>query len=105
MIKEIYGDYCFWSWLRFWYLDSVSKQSVILMDKTKVVYHKDEKCLKSCRAKRKANAPLNKVEQKIKDENIALGKLLAAELEKDKGEAQPMSDAEVLDEIAKQRTK
>lgn len=102
MIKEIYGNYCFWSWLRYWYLDSVEKQSVILLDKTKTVYHKDEKCLKACKARRKANTPLTKSEQSIKDENIALGKAIEEAMRKEAESVQPLSDAEFLDIIAKE---
>lgn len=32
-IKAIYGNYCFWSWLRYWYLDSADLITLMLMDK------------------------------------------------------------------------
>lgn len=37
-IKEIYGNYGFWSWFQFWFMDSVFKQTVMLMDKTRIDY-------------------------------------------------------------------
>lgn len=43
MIKEIYGNYNFWSWFRYWYIDSVIKQTIMLMDKTRVDYDEDAK--------------------------------------------------------------
>ena len=33
MIKSIYGNYCFWSWLRYWYLDSVEWLTMVGKDK------------------------------------------------------------------------
>ena len=33
-IKHIYGNFCFWAWLRYWYIDSVNKVTMILMDKS-----------------------------------------------------------------------
>ena len=32
-IKAIYGNYCFWSWLRYWHLDSADYVLMMLMDK------------------------------------------------------------------------
>lgn len=32
-IKAIYGNYGFWSWLRYWYLDSVEWLTLAIMDK------------------------------------------------------------------------
>lgn len=32
-IKAIYGNYCFWSWFRYWYLDSADLITLMLMDK------------------------------------------------------------------------
>lgn len=32
-IKAIYGNYGFWSWLRYWYLDSADYVTLMLMDK------------------------------------------------------------------------
>lgn len=32
-IKVIYGNYCFWSWLRYWHLDSADFITLLLMDK------------------------------------------------------------------------
>ena len=32
-IKGAYGNYCFWSWLRYWYIDSANQVSMILIDK------------------------------------------------------------------------
>ena len=32
-IKAIYGNYCFWSWLRYWHLDSADYITLLLMDK------------------------------------------------------------------------
>ena len=29
----MYGDYCFWSWLRYWYIDSVNFVTLLLLDK------------------------------------------------------------------------
>lgn len=29
----MYGDYCFWSWFRYWYLDSVNYVTLLLLDK------------------------------------------------------------------------
>lgn len=32
-IKQIYGNYGFWSWFRYWYLDSVNYVTMLLLDK------------------------------------------------------------------------
>ncbi len=32
-IKAIYGNYCFWSWLRYWHLDNADYVTLMLMDK------------------------------------------------------------------------
>lgn len=32
-IKYVYGNYNFWSWLRYWYLDSCNLVSMIMVDK------------------------------------------------------------------------
>lgn len=32
-IKHIYGNYNFWSWLRYWYLDSANYITLLLLDK------------------------------------------------------------------------
>jgi len=40
MIKEIYGNYNLWAWVRYWYIDSVVKQTIMMMDKTRVDYSK-----------------------------------------------------------------
>jgi hypothetical protein len=32
-IKALYGNYGFWSWLRYWYLDNSDKTLLMLMDK------------------------------------------------------------------------
>lgn len=32
-IKYIYGNYNFWSWIRYWYLDTANQVTLILMDK------------------------------------------------------------------------
>ena len=43
MVQEIYGSYNLFTWLRYWYLDGVTKQKVMLADKTRVIYHKVKK--------------------------------------------------------------
>lgn len=42
MIKEIYGNYNFWSWLKYHYIDSVVKQTIMLLDKTRIDYNYDK---------------------------------------------------------------
>lgn len=32
-IKHIYGNYCFWAWFRYWYIDSVNYVTMLLLDK------------------------------------------------------------------------
>ena len=32
-IKQAYGNFCFWSWFRYWYVDSANLVTMILMDK------------------------------------------------------------------------
>jgi hypothetical protein len=32
-IKHIYGNYGFWSWLRYWYIDTVNQVTMMLIDK------------------------------------------------------------------------
>ena len=32
-IKHIYGNYNFWSWLRYWYIDSANYVTLLLLDK------------------------------------------------------------------------
>ena len=32
-IKHVYGNYNFWSWFRYWYLDSVNYVTFLLLDK------------------------------------------------------------------------
>lgn len=32
-IKAIYGNYCFWSWLRYWFIDSKDYLEMIMLDK------------------------------------------------------------------------
>ena len=32
-IKALYGDYCFWSWLRYWHLDSTDYITSVSIDK------------------------------------------------------------------------
>lgn len=32
-IKSVYGNFGFWSWLRYWYIDSANLVNMILMDK------------------------------------------------------------------------
>ena len=29
----MYGDYCFWSWFRYWYVDSANYVTMLLLDK------------------------------------------------------------------------
>ena len=32
-IKHIYGNYNFWSWLRYWYIDTANQVTMMLVDK------------------------------------------------------------------------
>lgn len=32
-IKHIYGNYGFWSWLRYWYIDTANQVTMMLVDK------------------------------------------------------------------------
>lgn len=32
-IKYVYGNYCWWSWFRYWYLDSCNLVTMLLIDK------------------------------------------------------------------------
>lgn len=32
-IKHIYGNYSFWSWLRYWYIDTANQVAMMLIDK------------------------------------------------------------------------
>jgi hypothetical protein len=32
-IKHIYGNYGFWSWLRYWYIDTANQVTMMLIDK------------------------------------------------------------------------
>ena len=32
-IKAVYGDYCFWSWLRYWHIDTPEFITLTLIDK------------------------------------------------------------------------
>ena len=47
-IKHIYGNYCFWSWFRYWYLDSANYVTMMLLDKGyfDYDYEKTEKVVK-----------------------------------------------------------
>lgn len=32
-IKYIYGNYNFWSWFRYWYIDTIYQQTLMIIDK------------------------------------------------------------------------
>ena len=32
-IKYVYGNYCFWAWFRYWYIDSCNLVTLLLADK------------------------------------------------------------------------
>ncbi len=40
-IKHIYGNYNFWSWFRFWYVDNVYLQTLMIIDKGYYDYDHD----------------------------------------------------------------
>ena len=42
-IKHIYGNYNFWSWFRYWYVDNVYKQTLMIIDKSYYDYDYDPK--------------------------------------------------------------
>lgn len=85
MIKEIYGNYNFWSWCRYWYIDSVVKQTLMIMDKTRVDYDNDGK------NKPKSLAKI-KEEKELAEFNRMLGKRY-------------LSDDEIAEEIRKEKEK
>lgn len=42
-IKHIYGNYNLWAWFRYWYVDNVYKQTLMIIDKSYYDYDYDPK--------------------------------------------------------------
>lgn len=40
-IKHIYGNYNFWAWFRYWYIDTIYQQSLMIIDKAYYDYEYD----------------------------------------------------------------
>lgn len=56
-IKAIYGNYCLWAWLRYWFIDSADYITLLLIDKSYYDYDYQEPKQKRMRNITKATDP------------------------------------------------
>lgn len=89
-IKAIYGNYCFWAWLKYWYIDSANLVQMMLIDKGYYDYDYDGTLklppMKPKKTKREINAILRNFGLPVEDEESELQSFIIQE-EKKNGSA------------------
>lgn len=90
-IKALYGNYNFWSWLRYWYLDSADFIAMMAIDKSYFDYDYEEKARKYA----KSNKPKRTAQQqKAILQRFGFGNVKTAQEVIEQAQAQQQSQSE-----------